>query len=138
MKVSIYTDGGSRGNPGHSGFGVVILDESGHTLGKISKYIGIATNNEAEYSALIAALSWVRDNLSVHQITSLNFYADSQLMVRQIQGVYKVKAANIRPLYLQATNLLTTLNLPYQFTDVRREFNSEADALANAAMDRKS
>lgn len=138
MKVSVFTDGGSRGNPGHSGFGVVIYDEKKQVVAKLSKYIGIKTNNEAEYSALVDALSWLRDNSTLHSISSVTFYSDSQLMVRQLQGKYKVKAENIKPLFNQAKSLLDSLNLTYQFNDIPREQNSLADELANQAMDRKS
>ncbi|MFA5894147.1 MAG: ribonuclease HI family protein [Candidatus Shapirobacteria bacterium] len=138
MKVSVFTDGGSRGNPGHSGFGVVIYDDSKQIIAKLSKYIGIHTNNEAEYSALVEALFWLRDNSALHSITAVTFYADSQLMIRQLQGRYKVKAENIKPLFNQAKSLLDSLNLTYQFSDIPREQNSLADELANQAMDRKS
>lgn len=138
MKVLVYTDGGSRGNPGHSGFGVVIYDEKKQVIAKLSKYIGIKTNNEAEYSALIDSLAWLRDNAVLHSITAIIFYSDSQLMVRQLQGKYKVKADNIKPLFIQAKSLLDSLNLTYQFNDIPREQNSLADELANEAMDRKS
>ena len=116
MEVNIYTDGGSRGNPG-------------------SKFLGIKTNNEAEYSGIIAALEWVKKNQSAYQITQLNFFADSQLMIRQLQGVYKVKAPTLLPLFSRAQQLLLQINLPTKFTDVRREFNELADKLANKAMD---
>ena len=137
MKVSVFTDGGSRGNPGPSGFGVVIYDENKKVFAQISKFIGTATNNEAEYSALVEALSWLRDNATLHSITAVTFYSDSQLLVRQMQGKYKVKAPNIRPLFEQAKTLLDSLNLAYQFNDIPREQNSLADELANQAMDRK-
>lgn len=143
MKVSVYTDGGSRGNPGPSGFGVVIQEEDldsepSRIIAKLSKYIGVGTNNEAEYYALIEALYWLRDNLEIHHITDVTFYADSQLMVRQLQGKYKVKAENIRPLFTTATAVLQDLKINYQFSDIPREQNSLADQLANEAMDRKS
>lgn len=137
MKVSIYTDGGSRGNPGPSGFGVAVYDESGKVISQISKFIGVKTNNEAEYSALLDALIWVKENLSNYDISSLNFYSDSQLMVRQIEGRYKVKAPTIVPLYRQVISLLQDINLPYKFSDIPREQNSLADSLANQAMDRR-
>ena len=138
MKVSVFTDGGSRGNPGPSGFGVVIYTENKKILAQISRFIGTATNNEAEYSALVKALSWLRDNITINSITHVTFHSDSQLLVRQMQGKYKVKAPNIRPLFAKATKLLTDLNIDYQFKDIPREDNSLADELANQAMDRKS
>jgi ribonuclease HI len=143
MKVSVYTDGGSRGNPGPSGFGVVIMEagldgKPSRTIAKLSKYIGVGTNNEAEYYALIEAIYWLRDNREIHQITNVIFYADSQLMVRQLQGKYKVKAENIRPLFTTATAILQDLKVEYKFSDIPREQNSIADQLANEAMDRKN
>ena len=138
MKVSVYTDGGSRGNPGPSGFGVVVSDDNNRPITQISKYIGVATNNESEYSALVEALSWLRDNVSTLDITDVVFYADSQLLVRQMQGKYKVKAPNIIPLYTKASTILKSLNISYNFRDIPRDQNSLADELANQAMDRKS
>ena len=138
MKVSIYTDGGSRGNPGPSGFGVVIYDESKNVVDTISKFVGVKTNNEAEYLALNEALSWLKANQEKHQILSVDFYSDSQLLVRQMQGKYKVKAPTIVPLYRLATSILFETKLNYQFHEILRELNSVADELANQAMDRKA
>lgn len=138
MQINVYTDGGSRGNPGHSGYGLVIYDESKKILFKESKYLGIKTNNEAEYGALIGALEWISQNFEKHNFTEINFFADSQLLVRQVQGLYKVKAVHLKPLFNTVKNLLTQINLPYSFKDIRRESNELADELANCAMDRKS
>ena len=137
MEVNIYTDGGSRGNPGISGYGLVIYDDQKTLIYQESKFLGIKTNNEAEYSGIIAALEWVKKNQSAYQITQLNFFADSQLMIRQFQGIYKVKAPTLLPLFSRAQQLLLQINLPAKFTDVRREFNKLADELANQAMDRR-
>jgi ribonuclease HI len=135
MQISIYTDGGSRGNPGISGFGVVVLNESNQVIHKISKFIGIKTNNEAEYSALLEALVWVRDHQG--EFSSVKFFADSQLLIRQINGHYKVKAANIKPLYQLALSTLAEIHLPCTFHEILREKNSLADSLANLAMDHR-
>lgn len=135
MEVNIYTDGGSRGNPGISGYGLVVYDDQKTLIYQESKFLGIKTNNEAEYSGIIAALEWVKKNQSAYQITQLNFFADSQLMIRQLQGVYKVKAPTLLPLFSRAQQFLLQINLPTKFTDVRREFNELADKLANKAMD---
>lgn len=135
MEINIFTDGGSRGNPGISGYGVVILDENKKIIYQESKYLGIKTNNEAEYMALIASLEWVKNNQSFFSIHKVNFYADSQLMIRQLQGLYKVKAPTLLPLFCQSQQLLTQINLPHTFQDVRREYNEIADKLANKAMD---
>lgn len=137
MKISIYTDGGSRGNPGVSGYGLVILDESKNILYQEGKFLGIKTNNEAEYMGLVAALTWITSNPNNLQITSLSLFADSQLMIRQMQGVYKVKSPNLINLHKTAKNLVSQANYPIIFTDIRREFNKLADELANKAMDQK-
>ena len=135
MVLNIYTDGGSRGNPGISGYGLVIYEDNQKVLYQEGRFLGIKTNNEAEYSGIIAALEWVKKNKKAYNITQLNFFADSQLMIRQFQGLYKVKAPTLLPLFSQAQQLLAQINLPTKFTDVRREFNKLADELANQAMD---
>lgn len=137
MEVNVYTDGGSRGNPGISGYGLVIYDSQNNIIYQQSKFLGIKTNNEAEYAALLAALIWLKENYQFHQITKINFFSDSQLVVRQIQGKYKVKAPNLKDIFIQCQQLLTQINLEYQFKDIRREFNTLADKLANQAMDRR-
>ncbi|MFZ2152621.1 MAG: ribonuclease HI family protein [Microgenomates group bacterium] len=137
MQVSIYTDGGSRGNPGPSGFGVVIYDEHKKIIEKISQFVGVKTNNEAEYLALNEAISWVKHNYQKLDITQIEFYSDSQLLVRQMQGKYKVKAPTIVPLYRLAASTLFELKLNYSFHEILRELNSVADSLANQAMDNK-
>ena len=137
MKISIYTDGGARGNPGISGYGVVVLDENNNIIYKESKFLGIKTNNEAEYMALVAALTWLNENWSKLNIDYVDFCSDSQLMVRQMQGLYKVKAGNLIGLHNSAKNLLISISCPVKFKDIRREFNKLADELANQAMDQK-
>ena len=138
MQINVYTDGGSRGNPGHSGYGLVIYDDNQKILFKESKYLGIKTNNEAEYSGLVGALTWLNKNQQSFDLSQINFYADSQLMIRQMQGLYKVKADNLKPLFQQAKEIINTISAPIYFKDVRRELNELADELANEAMDRKS
>lgn len=137
MEISVYTDGGSRGNPGPSGFGVVIYDnqQPRQTIAQLSKFVGIKTNNEAEYLALVEAITWIRDNQANFNITEVNFYSDSQLLVRQMQGKYKVKAPTITPLYSLAKSLLDNSGYSYKFHEILREYNSLADSLANNAMD---
>ena len=92
MNLSIYTDGGSRGNPGRSGCGVVIYDDKNNIVFQQSQYLGIKTNNEAEYFGLINALSWLSKNQSNYSIDKVTIFMDSQLIIRQMQGLYKVKA----------------------------------------------
>jgi len=137
MLINVYTDGGSRGNPGISGYGVVIYDDQNKLIYQEAKFLGIKTNNEAEYSGIIAAFNWIKKNKDYYQISQINFFADSQLMIRQLQGIYKVKAPTLLPLFSQVQQLLLQLNLPVKYTDVRREFNKLADELANRAMDHR-
>ncbi|MDD4785203.1 MAG: ribonuclease HI family protein [Candidatus Shapirobacteria bacterium] len=138
MQVNVYTDGGSRGNPGHSGYGIVVYDDNQNILFKESKYLGIKTNNEAEYAGLVGALTWIKENKKSFKISQINFFADSQLMIRQMQGFYKVKAPNLIPIFKKAKELTNCISLPIIFQDLRRESNILADELANKAMDLKS
>ena len=135
MELNVYTDGGSRGNPGISGYGVVIYGDKEQIICQESKFLGIKTNNEAEYLGIIAALEWVKKNQSFLKITKINFFADSQLMIRQFLGVYKVKAQTLLPLFSRVQQLLIQINLPHTFQDIRRNSNELADKLANQAMD---
>jgi ribonuclease HI len=125
-----YIDGGSRGNPGIAGYGVHVVDEHGQTLASLSEPLGIKTNNVAEYSALIAALKFA---LSKHCL-KLKVFADSELLVRQISGVYRVKNPDLKVLFEQARSLIAGLK-SFSIHHVPREENREADRLANLAMD---
>jgi ribonuclease HI len=125
-----YIDGGSRGNPGIAGYGVDVQDENGATVASLSQKLGIRTNNFAEYSALIAALQYALAN----GYDGLRAYADSELMVRQINGVYKVKSPDLQPLFREAKALISKLK-SFSIHHVPREQNREADRLANLAMD---
>ena len=125
-----YIDGGSRGNPGIAGYGVDVQDESGATVASLSQKLGIRTNNFAEYSALIGALQYALAN----GYDGLRVYADSELMVRQINGVYKVKSPDLQPLFREAKALISKLK-SFSIHHVPREQNREADRLANLAMD---
>jgi ribonuclease HI len=137
MNINVYTDGGSRGNPGHSGYGLVIYDDEQNILFQESKYLGIKTNNEAEYAGLIGALNWINDNQNSLKISKINFHSDSQLIIRQLLGLYKVKAPNLIPIFNQAKDLIKSISSPIIFKDIRRDFNKLADQLANEAMDKK-
>jgi ribonuclease HI len=125
-----YTDGGARGNPGPAGFGVLIQDESGATVAKLSQYLGHQTNNFAEYQALIAALEYA----VAHPYKALKVISDSELLVRQIKGVYKVKNSALQDLHARAHQLIRQLDW-FAIEHVLRAKNQEADRLANAAMD---
>ncbi len=132
MKSCIaYIDGGSRGNPGIAGYGVVVLDEHRNTLAEISESVGIQTNNYAEYTAFIGALRYA----TTHQYDSLRVYADSELLVRQINGQYKIRNANLKGLYDQAQSLIQGLK-QFSIQHIPREKNQDADRLANLAMDK--
>jgi len=128
--VTIYIDGGSRGNPGQAGAGVVIAGADGAALYEAGLYIGKATNNVAEYHALVAALE-AAAKLGVGEI---DLYSDSQLLVRQMLGEYRVKNTGLRPYYQQASALASKFDR-CDFHHVRREENTKADSLANLAMD---
>ncbi len=126
MKVHIYSDGASKGNPGDAGIGVVISDEKGKVLREIAEYIGKQTNNVAEYSALIRGLQAAAD-LGAAEIA---ICTDSELLARQLTGVYKVKAPNLKPLFEQAVMLLRAFDR-VTISHVVRELNKRADELAN-------
>jgi ribonuclease HI len=126
-------DGGSRGNPGPASYGVVIRDPRGEAVAKLKKYIGRATNNVAEYYGLIAALDYAQQ----HGIRALRIESDSELLVRQMHGQYKVKSPELRPLYERARKMAQTFD-SFKIDHVYREQNAEADALANEALDETS
>jgi ribonuclease HI len=126
-----HSDGGARGNPGPAGYGVVIQDESGHKVASVSEYLGHQTNNFAEYQGLIAALEYALK----HGPKALKVISDSELMVRQIKGIYKVKNAALKDLHARAKDLISQLDW-FSMGHALREHNREADELANAAMDK--
>jgi ribonuclease HI len=123
-------DGASRGNPGPASYGVVIRDPEGKKILELAKNIGRETNNVAEYFALLAAL----DYAALHGISALRIRSDSELLVRQMQGVYKVKSPDLKPLQERAAKLARQLQY-FAIEHVRRELNKDADALANVALD---
>jgi ribonuclease HI len=123
-------DGGSRGNPGPASYGVVVRDPRGEIVARLKKYIGRMTNNVAEYYGLIAALDYAQSQ----GIRQLRIEADSELMVKQMRGQYKVKSPELRPLFERARKMAQSLE-SFRIDHVYREQNAEADALANEAMD---
>ncbi len=156
MKIIIYSDGGARGNPGPAGIGVVIKidnrdnQENRETKReyKISKYIGTATNNQAEYRAVIEALNWIKENQEKldnrdNQDLELEFFLDSKLVVEQLNQNYKLKNEGLKPLFWQIRDLVLKLggstNSPQggkvSFKYIPREQNQEADRLVNQALD---
>ncbi len=123
-------DGGSRGNPGPASYGVVIRDGRGETVAKLKKYIGRMTNNVAEYYGLIAALDYAES----HGVRALRIESDSELLVKQMRGLYKVKSEELRPLFERAQKMSKVFD-SFRIEHVYREQNREADALANEALD---
>jgi probable phosphoglycerate mutase len=126
-----HVDGGARGNPGPSGYGVAISDAAGRAVAELSEYLGHRTNNYAEYQGLLAALRWANEN----QIKAFKVISDSELMVRQMKGIYKVRHPELRKLYDQAQQLVRGLE-HFEIRHALREHNQIADRLANDAMDR--
>ena len=129
--LSVFTDGGARGNPGPAATGVVIKDEQGKVIHQFGQTIGEATNNVAEYRAVICALEWI---LTQAPTDKINFYLDSTLVVHQLRGEWKIKEAHLRQLaaavHKLENNLITT------YTAIPREKNFQADALVNQALDK--
>jgi ribonuclease HI len=128
--LTLNTDGGARGNPGPAGIGVVIRDETGLIIYQHGGYIGEATNNTAEYQALIKALTEAH-NLGA---TAVRINMDSELIVRQMTGQYKIKEPSLQQLAQKVVRLLQHFS-EYSFHHVRREFNKDADKLVNRAID---
>ena len=128
-KISLYVDGGSRGNPGPAGIGVVMLDEKGNRVKEFNKYIGIATNNVAEYSAAIYGLQ----EALIKRVDEVELNLDSELVARQLKGEYRVKNSNIKPLFEQALHLMSGFK-KIIINHIPREKNKEADKLVNKAI----
>lgn len=128
--ITAHIDGGARGNPGPAGYGVYIQDPGGGVLAELHGGLGIATNNVAEYNGLLAALRWAAE----HGHRTVHIRADSELLVKQMRGEYKVKHEGLKPLFLQACALIRRIG-DVTFEHVRREFNKEADRLSNLGMD---
>ena len=126
-------DGGSRGNPGPAAYGVVMRDGRGEVVARLKKYIGQNTNNVAEYFGLIAALDYAQ----THGIRALRVESDSELLVKQMRGQYKVKSEELKPLFERAKKMSQTLEM-FRIEHVYREQNREADALVNQALDETS
>jgi probable phosphoglycerate mutase len=126
-----HCDGGARGNPGPSGYGAVIEDVNGRVVAELSEYLGIQTNNFAEYSGLLAVLRWAVEN----KAKRLRAVSDSELMVKQMQLLYKVKSPALRPMWEEARRLSRHIE-HFEMRHTLRGANKQADRLANEAMDR--
>ncbi len=136
--INIFTDGGSRGNPGPAALGVYIENQSGMTLEEIGRAIGINTNNIAEYSAIVEGLSWVNSHKKdMPELKKVCFYMDSQLAASQLNGLYRIKNAGLRELLFKAKQLEAEIGLPVTYTHVPREQNKKADRMVNLALDNK-
>lgn len=126
-----HCDGGSRGNPGPAGYGAVIEDPQGKVVARLSEFLGRQTNNYAEYRGLLAVLNWAQEN----GIAQLRLVSDSELMVKQMKGQYKVSSPALRPLWEEAKRLARELS-KFEIRHTLRGGNQEADRLANEAMDK--
>lgn len=131
-KIIIHSDGAARGNPGQAGAGAVLSDEHGKVVREVARYLGHKTNNEAEYAALLIGLEAAKELGA----TSVHVRCDSELMVKQLKGEYRVKHPNLKPLFAKAKDLVAGFE-SFRIEHVRREHNSHADELANQAIDEK-
>ena len=138
IEYTLYADGGARGNPGPAGSGAVVFDPMGKRVVEVSDFLGVATNNIAEYEAIIRGLKKLRDEFPDGHFNhaQLAIRMDSKLVIEQLKGAYKVKHPNLVPRYLEVKNLIARSFPNVTFEHVYREQNKDADALANQAMDR--
>lgn len=132
-KISIFTDGGSRGNPGRAAYGFCIFDEQGKPVYEEGKYIGITTNNVAEYNGVLESLKYVKKNLAQEGL-SIELFADSRLVVEQLSGRFKVKSLHLKPI-IELIKILAFELGGISYTHIPREKNYEADRLVNLALD---
>ncbi len=135
MKLIIHSDGGSRGNPGNAAYGFVFLDETGDPIFEDGQYIGVTTNNEAEYQGLVAALETLLSFARLQEVEALTIKLDSKLVVEQVLGNWKIKEERLKNYVLQARQLLSQLPFPYQLVHVPRSENKLADAKVNETLD---
>jgi len=131
-KVRVYSDGAARGNPGHSGAGAVLVDASGTVVDRLGKYLGVQTNNYAEYMGLLLGLKRARE-LGIREV---EVFADSELMIRQLGGRYQVRSPSLRPLYEEALRLLNDFSR-VKLVYVPRKMNAAADEMSNRAIDER-
>jgi ribonuclease HI len=129
--IHAHCDGGARGNPGPAGYGALVQDDHGTILAELSEFLGLKTNNYAEYSGLLGCLQYALD----HNHPRLKVVSDSELMVKQIQGKYQVKSPDLKPLYEEAKRRIAKLQ-GFEIAHALRHKNKDADRLANEAMDR--
>jgi ribonuclease HI len=130
----IHADGGARGNPGEAAYGFVVYDSKGVRIFEKGERIGVATNNVAEYSGVIAALKWIEQNSKTSNLR-IEFLLDSQLVAMQLSGKWKIKNENLRNLYFTIKNLEQSIGAKILYLNVPREQNQDADRLVNLALD---
>ncbi len=136
--LNIYTDGGARGNPGPAALGVYIENQDKEMLAQIGKTLGIATNNVAEYNAILEGWNWVLANKDkMLSLRRINFFMDSNLAASQLNGIYKIKNANLRQLLFSIREKESESGLPAFYSHIPREQNQLADRLVNMALDNK-
>jgi len=136
-KIKVYTDGASRGNPGTSGIGIIIYDENNFILSSWNEYLGIATNNQAEYKAILKSLDLIKKLIAERDFDEIEFYADSLLMVNQLNFDFKINEPGLAILNNKFHVLMKKLNKSYKVIYIGREFNKAADRLANQAIDNR-
>ncbi|KKQ95214.1 MAG: Ribonuclease H [Candidatus Woesebacteria bacterium GW2011_GWB1_43_14] len=137
IEINVFCDGGSRGNPGPSAGGVVIKDGQEKIIFKKGYFFGRATNNFAEYRALMEAINWINDNHQAINVSQANIFLDSQLVVKQLRGEYRVKSRSLAPMVIAIQKILKQFPFPVSFVHINREKNSEADELVNIELDRR-
>ena len=134
LDIKVHTDGGSRGNPGPSACAWVV-SKHGKQIGHGAKYLGVGTNNKAEYSGVICALEWLQDNKEIIS-GNIQFILDSELIVRQLNGIYKVKDLSLRDMFVNIKILQKKFDAKFSYVSVPRSSNKEADKLVNEELDR--
>ena len=134
--LSIFTDGGSRGNPGPSALGVMIKNEEGKTIQKLNKFLGNKTNNQAEYLAVLEAFEWLSVNQDLSSL-KIDFFIDSKLVVNQLCGFYKIKNQDLKDLIIKIKFLENKISGKVFYHFIPREKNKEADFLVNQTLDKK-
>ena len=134
--LSIFTDGGSRGNPGPSALGVMIKNEEGKTIQKLNKFLGNKTNNQAEYLAVLEAFEWLSVNQDLSSL-KIDFFIDSKLVVNQLSGFYKIKNQDLKDLIIKIKFLENKISGKVFYHFIPREKNKEADFLVNQTLDKK-
>lgn len=135
LHLTIFTDGGSRSNPGPAAIGVTVVDQNGEVVHELSQYLGIATNNEAEYDAFLASAQWLAEFCQTTSVSSVTWKLDSKLVVEQLSKNWKIKEDRLRQKAIAAWQVLDGLSFPYQIQHVLRHLNKRADELVNQALD---